>query len=201
MPASDVPGEHACADAADPGQAAAVLPPSFSMRPTSPTSARPTAHRFSPSCEKSAAGRPSTRPAGREQSSSPASTVERTGPGHPSTRRPACSTSTRTMSRTSSRSSNPRQATDRRYGPYVIKGYDQFLDHEGYPAIKPPWGVLSAIDLNTGEFAWQVPLGRTRRTDSPRHSANRHRNVRRLDRDRRRPGFHRRHQGRAHPRL
>ena len=52
------------------------------------------------------------------------------------------------------------KASDRqRYGPYVIKGYKQFLDHEGYPAIKPPWGVLSAINLNTGEFAWQVPLG------------------------------------------
>jgi quinoprotein glucose dehydrogenase len=44
-------------------------------------------------------------------------------------------------------------------GPYKIKGYIQFLDQEGYPAIKPPWGVLTAIDLNTGEFAWQVPLG------------------------------------------
>jgi quinoprotein glucose dehydrogenase len=29
----------------------------------------------------------------------------------------------------------------------------------GYPAIKPPWGTLSAINLNTGEFAWQVRLG------------------------------------------
>ncbi len=46
-----------------------------------------------------------------------------------------------------------------RYGPYSHTGYSQFLDHEGYPAIKPPWGVLSAIDLNTGEFAWRVPLG------------------------------------------
>jgi quinoprotein glucose dehydrogenase len=44
-------------------------------------------------------------------------------------------------------------------GPYRHTGYVQFLDHEGYPAIKPPWGVLSAINLNTGEFAWQVPLG------------------------------------------
>ncbi|HEX8200981.1 MAG TPA: PQQ-binding-like beta-propeller repeat protein, partial [Isosphaeraceae bacterium] len=46
-----------------------------------------------------------------------------------------------------------------KHGPYAHTGYVQFLDHEGYPAIKPPWGVLSAIDLNTGEFAWHVPLG------------------------------------------
>lgn len=46
-----------------------------------------------------------------------------------------------------------------RYGPYEHTGYLPFLDHEGYPAIKPPWGVLNAINLNTGEIAWQVPLG------------------------------------------
>ncbi len=46
-----------------------------------------------------------------------------------------------------------------RYGPYIIKGYVQFLDHEGYPAIRPPWGVLTAINLNAGTIAWQVPLG------------------------------------------
>ncbi len=44
-------------------------------------------------------------------------------------------------------------------GPYVHAGYVQFLDHEGYPATKPPWGRLNAINLNTGEFAWRVPLG------------------------------------------
>jgi quinoprotein glucose dehydrogenase len=46
-----------------------------------------------------------------------------------------------------------------RYGPFGHAGYIQFRDHEGYPAIKPPWGELSAINLNTGEFAWRVPLG------------------------------------------
>jgi quinoprotein glucose dehydrogenase len=45
--------------------------------------------------------------------------------------------------------------------PYAFKGtgYGRFWDPEGYPAITPPWGSLTAIDLNTGDFAWQVPLG------------------------------------------
>jgi quinoprotein glucose dehydrogenase len=45
------------------------------------------------------------------------------------------------------------------YGPYNHAGYVQLRDHEGYPAIKPPWGLLNAINLNSGEFAWRVPLG------------------------------------------
>jgi quinoprotein glucose dehydrogenase len=43
--------------------------------------------------------------------------------------------------------------------PYNHRGYVQFLDQEGYPAIEPPWGLLNAIDLNRGEFVWRVPLG------------------------------------------
>ena len=43
--------------------------------------------------------------------------------------------------------------------PYRMDGYNKFLDSKGLPAISPPWGRLSAIDLNTGEYLWQVPLG------------------------------------------
>ena len=42
---------------------------------------------------------------------------------------------------------------------YRFTGYTKFLDPDGYPAIAPPWGTLNAIDLNTGEYAWTVPLG------------------------------------------
>ena len=43
--------------------------------------------------------------------------------------------------------------------PYTHTGYNRFLDQNGYPAIKPPWGNISAIDLNKGTIIWQVPLG------------------------------------------
>lgn len=42
---------------------------------------------------------------------------------------------------------------------YSTDGYNKFLDPDGYPAIEPPWGTLSAINLNTGAFAWRKPLG------------------------------------------
>jgi quinoprotein glucose dehydrogenase len=43
--------------------------------------------------------------------------------------------------------------------PYVMKGYDRFVDKDGYPGIKPPWGTLNAVDLNSGKLLWKVPLG------------------------------------------
>jgi quinoprotein glucose dehydrogenase len=43
--------------------------------------------------------------------------------------------------------------------PYTHTGYTRWLTSKGHPAVKPPWGTLNAIDLNTGEFKWQVPLG------------------------------------------
>ena len=46
--------------------------------------------------------------------------------------------------------------------PYEFVGYDKFLDKNGYPAITPPWGTLTAINLNTGEHVWQRTLGEFR---------------------------------------
>lgn len=43
--------------------------------------------------------------------------------------------------------------------PYINNGWTRFFDPDGYPAVKPPWGTLNAIDLNTGEYLWRVPLG------------------------------------------
>ena len=43
--------------------------------------------------------------------------------------------------------------------PYTMTGYHKLQTPEGYPANKPPWGTLTAINLNTGETIWQNPLG------------------------------------------
>jgi quinoprotein glucose dehydrogenase len=43
--------------------------------------------------------------------------------------------------------------------PYEFAGYERWRDSSGYPAIRPPWGTLSAIDLNTGDYRWRIPLG------------------------------------------
>jgi quinoprotein glucose dehydrogenase len=43
--------------------------------------------------------------------------------------------------------------------PFVRAGGGRWLDDEGYPNVKPPWGTLNAIDLNTGEYRWKVTLG------------------------------------------
>ncbi|MEO6719291.1 MAG: PQQ-binding-like beta-propeller repeat protein [Ferruginibacter sp.] len=43
--------------------------------------------------------------------------------------------------------------------PYEISGYNKFITKSGLPALSPPWGVLNAIDLNTGEYVWKTTLG------------------------------------------
>jgi quinoprotein glucose dehydrogenase len=37
--------------------------------------------------------------------------------------------------------------------------YARFWDEHEWPCQKPPWGTLSAIDVNSGEIVWKVPLG------------------------------------------
>lgn len=43
--------------------------------------------------------------------------------------------------------------------PYEFVGYERWKDPDGYPAVKPPWGTISAIDMNTGEYRWRITLG------------------------------------------
>lgn len=45
------------------------------------------------------------------------------------------------------------------YLKYSLDGYVRFEDPDGYPAIAPPWGTFSAINLNSGEYAWKIPFG------------------------------------------
>jgi quinoprotein glucose dehydrogenase len=42
---------------------------------------------------------------------------------------------------------------------YQHTGYNRWYDSQGYPVSAPPWGTITAINLNTGEHLWQVPLG------------------------------------------
>lgn len=45
--------------------------------------------------------------------------------------------------------------------PYRSRSHPngRFWDSNQYPCQKPPWGNLTAIDLNRGEFRWQTTLG------------------------------------------
>ncbi|SEJ55382.1 quinoprotein glucose dehydrogenase [Cyclobacterium xiamenense] len=51
------------------------------------------------------------------------------------------------------------EATGLQAPAWVVNRYMKFLDDQGYPAVRPPWGTLTAIDMNSGDFRWQVPFG------------------------------------------
>ncbi|RPG28742.1 MAG: pyrroloquinoline quinone-dependent dehydrogenase [Muricauda sp. TMED12] len=51
--------------------------------------------------------------------------------------------------------------------PYSISSFARFKDDRGYPVVKPPWGTLNAIDLNSGEYLWTVPLGHEANLQDP----------------------------------
>ena len=40
-----------------------------------------------------------------------------------------------------------------------VTAYRSFKGPDGNPGIKPPWGTLNAINLNTGEYEWKIPVG------------------------------------------
>lgn len=42
---------------------------------------------------------------------------------------------------------------------YSLKDYIHLEDADGFPGVKPPWGTLNAVDLNTGDLLWKIPLG------------------------------------------
>jgi quinoprotein glucose dehydrogenase len=44
---------------------------------------------------------------------------------------------------------------------YINGGGENALTVQGLPLVKPPWGRITAIDLNKGEIVWQVAHGET----------------------------------------
>lgn len=42
---------------------------------------------------------------------------------------------------------------------YYMDGYKKLVTKDGLYGSNPPWGLLTAIDMNTGKKKWQVPLG------------------------------------------
>ncbi|MFM8618732.1 MAG: PQQ-binding-like beta-propeller repeat protein, partial [Opitutaceae bacterium] len=54
---------------------------------------------------------------------------------------------------------SPRRGDGKETVRYTFDGFKFLTDHEGYPGIKPPWGLLNCYDLGTGRALWRVPLG------------------------------------------
>lgn len=46
--------------------------------------------------------------------------------------------------------------------PYKVEG-EIFQSPLGIPCTPPPWGTLTAIDLDSGKVKWQIPLGQVKR--------------------------------------
>ena len=43
--------------------------------------------------------------------------------------------------------------------PEGVSSGDASTSIDGFPMIKPPWGRITGINMNTGEIAWQIPHG------------------------------------------
>ena len=47
-------------------------------------------------------------------------------------------------------------------GTYDFIGMSQYLPGpRGLPLLKPPFGSIVAIDMNTGDHRWRIPIGRS----------------------------------------
>ncbi len=74
--------------------------------------------------------------------------------------------------------------------PYAMTGYNRFLDKNRYPGIKPPWGSLNAVDLNSGKLLWKVPLGEFEELNKQGISINRYRKLWWAISNKRRTGYY-----------
>ena len=79
--------------------------------------------------------------------------------------------------------------------------YTRFWDDNKYPCQQPPWGELVAVNVEHRRHRVEDPVRDLSGARREGHSADRHAQSRRPDRDRERPRVHRRDQGRALPRL
>ena len=89
--------------------------------------------------------------------------------------------------------------------PYRTQGSgspnSRFWDPDLIPCQKPPWGFLTAIDLDTGTFRWRSVLGVVDKLLDARSAAHRRAEYRRIAGDRGRAGVHRRDERQPLPRL
>lgn len=83
------------------------------------------------------------------------------------------------------------QPADFPYVPdYSMNIWQRFTDMNGYNAVKPPWGTLNAIDLNTGEYLWTIPIGEFPELTKKGIPNYWHRNLWRSRSNRQRINFH-----------
>ena len=105
--------------------------------------------------------RPAVHAADRERGTHPDAgrrPAARTGRAPRSIPRPACSTSRPIACPSSSRCASPRPC-ERRYD--YIGEFRYLAGPRGLPLLKPPYGSMVAIDMNTGEHRWRIPVGRS----------------------------------------